>query len=50
MHFLEKNPKVLMEMIPIEGDNSNITTESNRQGIINYRNVTGIAAPRRRGK
>ena len=50
MHFLENNPNVLVEMMQNEGDNSNITTENNRQGIINYRNITGIAAPGRRGK
>lgn len=51
MHFLEKNPNVLMEMIPNQhNQTANPSDDNNRQGIINYRNVTGITAPGRRGK
>jgi hypothetical protein len=47
MSFLEKNPNVLMDIIPNDLGNVNVFHENNRQGVINFRNVTGISAPGR---
>lgn len=47
MSFLEKNPNVLMEMLPNEVDAMNMDSQLNRQGVINFRSVTGISAPGR---
>ena len=47
MKFLEKNPGVLMNIIPDEINGLKIPTERKYQGAINYRSITGIAPPRK---
>lgn len=47
MQFLEKNPNVLMNMIPDENINTELSTDRNRQAVANYRSITGISAPGR---
>ena len=47
MNFLEKNPGVLMNIIPDEINGLEIPTERNNQAANNYRSITGIAPPRK---
>ena len=47
MKFLEKNPNVLVNMLPDEINSIEPTTERSRHAITNYRALTGISAPGR---